>query len=331
MTTTIKDLGEIELLNRLKKFMRCGQIDDDVAEINTINKSLLINTDLLVEKIHFSDEISNAKDIGWKCITTNISDLICSGSENIISFTVGLVLPPNTHWKWVESLYEGMCEAMDEFGGEIIGGDCSCGETKIVSITAIGEMTPPRLHRGNALPGDYIVSTGFHGLSRLGLALLSSEKLPSEVGISAQLTNRAINAHKRPYPAVKALKALKECKPVSTSWRAAGTDSSDGLIESIRGICKSSNCQAILSKKSILKDPDWPNDSSWDDWILNGGEDYELILALPREWAKALSKELKSAHIIGFIKEGEPNISWDNLEPINIDQSSSFKHFEDKT
>ena len=53
MTTTIKDLGEIELLNRLKKFMRYGQIDDDVAEISTINKSLLINTDLLVEKIHF--------------------------------------------------------------------------------------------------------------------------------------------------------------------------------------------------------------------------------------------------------------------------------------
>ena len=42
MATTIKDLGEIELLNRLKKFMRCGQIDDDLAEINTSNKSLLI-------------------------------------------------------------------------------------------------------------------------------------------------------------------------------------------------------------------------------------------------------------------------------------------------
>ena len=74
MITTIKDLGEIELLNRLKKFMRSGQIDDDIAEINSINKSLLINTDLLVEKIHFSEKISNAKDIGWKCITTNISE-----------------------------------------------------------------------------------------------------------------------------------------------------------------------------------------------------------------------------------------------------------------
>ena len=327
MTTTIKDLGEIELLNRLKRFMRSAQIDDDVAEINTINKNLLINTDLLVDKIHFSEEISNAKEIGWKCITTNISDLICSGSDNIISFTVGLVLPAKTKWQWVEHLYEGMCEAMQEFGGEIIGGDCSCGETKMISITAIGEMKPPRLHRGNALPGDYIVNTGFHGLSRLGLALLTSEQLPSEIPISSNLINKAINAHKLPYPALKALKALKECKPKSLSWRAAGTDSSDGLIESIRGICQSSNCQAILSKNSILRDPDWPKDSLWDEWMLKGGEDYELIVTLPREWAEAFSKELDSAHIIGFIKDGKPNISWDNLEPINIEESSLFQHF----
>ena len=327
MTTKIKDIGEIELLNRLKKFMRAGQIDDDTAAIKSSKKKLLINTDLLVEEIHFSDKISTAQDIGWKSITTNISDLICSGSENIISFTVGLVLPPSTHWEWVENLYKGMSEAMQEFGGEIIGGDCTAGERKIISITAIGEANQPRLHRGNAVPGDYIVSTGFHGLSRLGLALLTSEKLPSEIDISPQLMNRAINAHKRPYPALEALKSLVESKPELTSWRAAGTDSSDGLIESIRGICQSSNCKAVLSKTSILKDPEWPKESLWNDWVLNGGEDYQLILCLPKEWAKALSKKLKSAKIIGFIKEGKPNICWDNSQEIKIQQSNLFQHF----
>ena len=197
----------------------------------------------------------------------------------------------------------------------------------MISITAIGETNQPRLHRGNALPGDYIVSTGFHGLSRLGLALLSSEKLPSEIPISPKLADRAIKAHKRPYPAIKALKALIECKPLLTSWRAAGTDSSDGLIESIRGICQSSNCQAVLSKTSILKDPEWPEDSTWNEWVLNGGEDYELILSLPKDWAKALSEKLKSAKIIGFIQKGKPNILWDNFEEINIEKSSLFKHF----
>ena len=327
MITTLKDIGEIELLGRLKKFMRSGQIDDDIAEIKSSKKNLLINTDLLVEDIHFAEKISNAKDIGWKCISTNVSDLICSGSEKIISFSVGLVLPPSTHWEWVEKLYEGMCEAMHEFGGEIIGGDCSAGEKKIISITAIGETSKPRLHRGNALPGDYIVSTGFHGLSRLGLALLTSEKLPSDIEISPELIRRAIKAHKRPYPAVEALKAVIESKPDLLSWRAAGTDSSDGLIESIRGICQSSYCQAVLSKTAIKKDLDWPKDSIWDEWILNGGEDYELILTLPKEWAEALSKNFKPAQIIGFIKKGKPSISWDNLEPINIEQSSLFQHF----
>jgi thiamine-monophosphate kinase len=325
--TTIQDLGEKELLNRLKKFMRFGQIDDDIAEINSSNKSLLINTDLLVDKIHFCESISDAKDIGWKCIATNVSDLICSGSAKIISFSVGLVLPPRTHWKWVEELYEGMLEAIEEFGGEIIGGDCTSGETTIISITAVGEMNKPRLHRGNALPGDYIVSTGYHGLSRLGLALLRSEELPSTDKISPELINRAIEAHKRPYPALKELKELINCKPFLTSWRAAGTDSSDGLIESIRGICQSSNCQAVLSKSSFLKDPDWPKNPSWDDWVLYGGEDYELILSLPKKWAEKLSKQLKSARIIGFTRKGKPKIFWDNLEEINTDQPSLFQHF----
>ena len=327
MRTKIEDIGEIELLNRLRKFMRLGQIDDDVAEIKKIKKPLLINTDLLVEEIHFSEKISSAKDIGWECITTNVSDLICSGSKTIISFNIGLVVPPSTELKWVENLYEGMCEAMKEFGGEIIGGDCSAGAKKMISITAIGELNQPRLHRGNALPGDFLVSTGFHGLSRLGLALLTDEKLPSQAQISPQLINKAINAHKRPYPSIEALKALIECKPESISWRAAGTDSSDGLIESIRGICNSSNCQAVLSRNSFLKHPDWPKDSTWNEWMLNGGEDYELILSLPKEWAEALLKKLNTAKIIGFIQKGKPNIFWDDLEEINIEEFSKFKHF----
>ena len=327
MVTTIKDVGEIELLNRLKKFMRSGQIDDDVAEITSYKKQLLINNDLLVEDIHFSDKISNAKDIGWKCITTNVSDLICSGSDKIVSFTVGIVLPSSTHLTWVENLYEGMYEAIEIFGGEIIGGDCSSGAIKIISISAIGEKNEPRLHRGNALPGDCLVSTGNHGLSKLGLALLKSEDLPSDVQLSSELVQRAIQAHKRPYPAINALRALRETKPESLSWRAAGTDSSDGLLESVRGICKSSGCQAVLSKDSLPKDPDWPEHSNWNEWCLNGGEDYELVLSLPKKWAKALIKEYKTAKIIGFTRKGKPNIFWDNLEEINTNQSEIFQHF----
>ncbi len=238
-----------------------------------------------------------------------------------------MVLPSKTNWEWVENLYEGMSQAIQEFGGEIIGGDCSSGAIKIISITAIGEKNKPRLHRGNALPGDYLVSTGSHGLSKLGLALLKSEKLPSEVQLSSQLIERAVQAHKRPYPSIKALKALQTSKPKSSSWRAAGTDSSDGLLESIKGICKSSGCQAVLSKESLPTDPDWPKDSNWIDWCLNGGEDYKLVLSMPKDWAESLIKQYKPAQIIGFVQKGKPKIFWENLEEIDNKKSEVFKHF----
>ena len=57
------------------------------------------------------------------------------------------------------------------------------------------------------------------------------------------------------------------------------------------------------------------------------GEDYQLILTLPKDWAEAFSKKFKSAQIIGFIQKGKPNISWNNLENINFEQSSLFQHF----
>ncbi len=327
MNKIISDIGETELLNLLKKFMRDGQINDDTAEITSVNQKLLINTDLVVENIHFSKETTTPEDIGWKAIASNVSDLICSGSEQILSFTVGLVLPPNTTLQWVEGLYTGMQAAMEEFGGEIIGGDCSSGITKMVSITAIGKLSSLRLHRGNALPGDYLVTSGQHGLSRLGLALLTSEQLPTQVKLSQGLVNRAIKAHQRPSAPQKALKKLIECKPKSLPWRAAGTDSSDGLLAAVEAICKSSHCQAVLSKSSLPKDPNWPKHKSWNEWCLNGGEDYELVLSLPKEWANIFKSKLNSIQIIGHIKEGKPNISWDNFEEIENYNSKGFNHF----
>ena len=74
--TKISQIGEQELLNRLKKFMKPGQIEDDTAEINGNNKKLLINTDVLIQNVHFSEITTSPEDIGWKGIAINVSDLI---------------------------------------------------------------------------------------------------------------------------------------------------------------------------------------------------------------------------------------------------------------
>jgi len=51
----LEDIGEKELINRLGKFMPKNQISDDCALIKTKNDNLLVNTDSLVENVHFND------------------------------------------------------------------------------------------------------------------------------------------------------------------------------------------------------------------------------------------------------------------------------------
>lgn len=327
MIENLSQLGEREILKRLEKFMPKGQIEDDTAQINTFGEEILVNTDVLVEGIHFSEQTTSAKDVGWRAISANLSDLASSGVGKVLGVTVGLIAPPMTEWKWVEDVYAGISESLGKFGGKLIGGDCSSGKEKVLAITAIGTVGKLRLHRSNAIKGDFLVASGPHGLSRLGLALLLQERKIKKYKISESLKHLAIKTHQRPIPPLKALRALEECKPKELPWRAAGTDSSDGLINAIQNICISSNCQALLNRKNLPKDSNWPIDSYWENWCLNGGEDFQLILSLPPCWAKEFIKSFPASQIIGVIKNGPPKLMWENGKEIDNLNCLEYKHF----
>ena len=141
----IKDIGEKELIRRITKYMPPNQASDDCACVKNRRKDLLINTDLMVENTHFKHQILSPIDLGWKAVTTNYSDLISSGCIEFIGINIGLVLTPNTEWEWVQELYEGFSEALNNFGGSILGGDISRGETKMICITAIGLQSKLKL------------------------------------------------------------------------------------------------------------------------------------------------------------------------------------------
>ncbi len=326
MSETLAQLGEKEILNRLSLFMPKGQIDDDTAEIESNGKNLVINTDIFVEQIHFSDKTTSPFDIGCRATAANISDLICSGADQVIGITVGLIAPPKTCWNWVKNVYKGIDKSLEEYGGKLLGGDCSSGKEKIIAITAFGQLGPLRLHRSQALPGDWIVVSGPHGLSRLGLAILLSDPLVNDSFCSKQLKETAIKCHQRPTPPIEALKNLQKSKPNTIPWRAAGTDSSDGLLEAVNSLCQSSCCQAILDIKKLPKAPDWPTGIIWDEWCINGGEDFEMVLSLSPEWAKEFLKIHPNSKAIGIMKEGEAIALWSNGEKINPNYKG-FKHY----
>ncbi|WP_320666677.1 thiamine-phosphate kinase [Prochlorococcus sp. MIT 1307] len=327
MIEKLNQIGEREILNRLKKFLPSGQLEDDTAQINPYGKEVLINTDVLVEGVHFSNETTSPKDVGWRAIATNISDLACSGVKEILGVTVGIIAPSSTEWTWIEDVYIGLEQALKEFGGQILGGDCSSGKQKVVAITAFGTVGPLRLHRSEAIDGDLLITSGSHGLSRLGLALLLSDPLINTNQLSKELKAQAIYAHQRPQPPLEALRALETCKPNHLSWRAAGTDSSDGLLDAVQNLCASSNCQAILDPNKLPRDKNWPLGAHWDNWCMSGGEDFELVLSLPPEWGKALLQVFPSSKQIGRMQTGMPKVYWNNGKEITNSKYSGFKHF----
>ena len=323
----LKDIGEKELINRIGKFMPKNQILDDCALIKTKKNNLLINNDCLVENVHFDDITICPQDLGWKAVVSNISDLLSSGSKKTIGIAISLVLPVNTEWVWVEELYKGINKALKEYGGIILGGDCSKGNQKTISITALGIQGELELRRNVCKPGDIILTTGIHGLSKLGLMVQNKINFDNNVSLNERLIKKSVKHFCRPQIYPNFLKNLLKSRSNKKIKKIGCTDSSDGLFQAIQDLAIASKCKAIIDYKKIPKDKDWPKGKKWDEYYFFGGEDYELVFSLPKKWANNLSKIDKNINAIGYFVHGEPSIEFKDNKKNELLKNKTFRHF----
>ena len=363
---TLAHLGEWELIRRLGAFAPPDQFADDAALLPDGDDGgeegrLVVNTDVLVEGLHFSEATTGPADVGWRAAAANLSDLAAMGCTEVVGLTVGLVAPASTTWSWVEGVYGGLRDALDTYGGVLLGGDCSGGAQRILAVTAIGRLArvdPAEqassgqkpgdrgwgvIRRGDGRPGDLLVCTGPHGLSRLGLALLQGE-FPEEPAASATLSpgakaataasrEQAIAAHRRPRPRFDAVRALIACRPPTAPWRVGGCDSSDGLAAAAAAIATSSGCGARLVRTALPLDPAMASLPQAEAWCLGGGEDFELVLALEPAWAEALIAALPGTTRIGELVAGDAGaLGWTDGAPWSPGDggsaaSSGYSHF----
>ena len=323
----IKDIGEKELIRRIAEYMPTNQTSDDCAFIKTNREDLLINTDLMVENTHFNYKIISPKDLGWKAITTNYSDLVSSGCIEFVGVNIGLVLTPNTEWKWVNELYEGFSEALNKFGGSILGGDCSRGENKMISITAIGLQSKLKLRRNACKPGEILLTTGIHGLSKLGLLIRANQIKKEDLNLGKKLIDQSINAFCRPTPKNQTLKKILRSSEFFMKKEIGCTDSSDGFYQAIFDLSKESKCKAVIDYQKIPKNNNWPDGETWDQHYCFGGEDYELLISLPRDWASKLMQMDKNITEIGYFTQGSPNVEIKNYPNKNNFYNNSYSHF----
>jgi thiamine-monophosphate kinase len=332
MGETLADLGEWELIRRLGAFAPPGQFSDDAALLNRAGDSgeqLVVNSDVLVEGVHFSDATTGPADVGWRAAAANLSDLAAMGCTEVVGITVGLVAPGSTAWSWVEGVYGGLQEALEAHGGVLLGGDCSSGAQRMLAVTAIGRLDAAGgpIRRADGQPGDLLVCTGPHGLSRLGLALLLGEI--ADRTIDPALTQRAISSHRRPVPRFDTVRALIASRPVAMPWRVAGCDSSDGLAAAVTALAAASGCAAVLDRQRLPLEPAMAMLPQAEPWCLGGGEDFELVLALARPCAEALLEVLPGSSLIGQLVKGEAGaLGWsDGGAWAHEGAGSGYSHF----
>ncbi|MEM6503615.1 MAG: thiamine-phosphate kinase [Cyanobacteria bacterium P01_C01_bin.89] len=318
---TLANLGEQTTLKRLQKFCPQDVIGDDGAAIpwrspslchpespsvsdNHSDDYLVVTTDVLVDGVHFSDRTTPPHSVGWRGAAANLSDLAAMGAEPV-GLTVGLALPGNTQWRWIDELYRGLKDCGDAHSAPIIGGDLCRSPVATLSITALGRSPRSHLIQRSALqPGDYLVATGVHGASRAGLELL----LHPEAGanLSRALQGAWVRAHQYPQPRLDWLPMVR-----NANRAIAGMDSSDGLGDAVVQLAQASGCGVELWMDSLPMPEglrDWAGSDKAREWMFYGGEDFELVLGGSAALIEQLTNQLddgRSYFVMGRAVEGE--------------------------
>ncbi|MGA7936987.1 MAG: thiamine-phosphate kinase [Kovacikia sp.] len=285
------EIGEQGLLKRLQSFCPTELVGDDAAVLTVQSqRSLIVTSDVLVDGVHFSDRTTTPEDAGWRAAAANLSDLAAMGAMPL-GITVGLGVPAEVEVDWIERLYQGITDCLQQYNTVIVGGDVCRSPVMTIAITAFGEADPTRIiRRSTAQPGDVLLMTGFHGASRAGLELL----LHPEQGGALGPDDRAalIQAHQRPKPRLDVVPLLwraqgsgqrletgndretrreavaeKLAERFSSQFTSqqipgriqnalpaysiAGMDSSDGLADAIVQICRASGVGARVERHQI--------------------------------------------------------------------------------
>lgn len=278
--------GEFELIARLTKGLALSPDvivgpGDDCAVLDTGgNRWLLATDDSQVEGVHFLYELSQPEEIGRKALAINISDIAAMGGEPRFAL-VSLVLPPGYELDRLERIYAGLRQEAEQFGVALIGGNISgTGERHdaplIIDITLLGEVERERaLLRSGARPGDLLCVTGTPGDAA---AALYTVLHPSQAYPPAA-REQLLASLRVPTPRVREGRVLSRFGPrIVTSM----LDISDGLSGDLAHICERSNVGALLDAARLPLSPALREVAASIhhnplDWVLHGGDAYELL------------------------------------------------------
>ncbi|RKH55832.1 thiamine-phosphate kinase [Corallococcus llansteffanensis] len=248
---------------------------DDCAVLAPSRGALCVTTDAVVEDVHFTRATFSPADIGHKALAVNLSDLAAMGAAPRW-FVCALALPRDFPVRELSALGRGMAALAKAHRIALVGGNFTSARELSVTLTATGELSHPPLTRAGARPGDLLYVSGTLGDARLGLKQL-------QAGVRR---GSAVRRQRRPEPRV-ALGRL------AARFASAGLDVSDGLSQDLGHLCAASRVGVALELDRLPVSPALRAALGLEQArmeALRGGEDYELLLAVPPARAPAFER-----------------------------------------
>jgi thiamine-monophosphate kinase len=267
---TLAEVGELSFLDRLLPTLPVGRGSvvgpgDDCAVTRGFKGNVLLTTDALVEGSHFERAWMTPRQIGRKAYLVNASDIAAMGGRPrfcLVSVGVAADFPAAD----LTAIHRGIADAAAADSAWIVGGNLARASDLFVSITLVGEMSGRPVVRSGGRPGDALYVTGTLGEAALGLQDLQAD--PS-------VRSTAVRRFREPTPRVAAGIAL------AGGLASAMIDVSDGLLQDLQHLCEAGGVGAEIFLDSLPCSARVRREAPM--LALHGGEDYELLFAVPQK------------------------------------------------
>ncbi len=278
---------------------------DDAAVVEPLGASA-VSVDAVVDGVHFRLESFGARAVGRKALAAALSDLAAMGATPGEAY-VSLGAPPEMEDGVLLGIADGLAEVANRESVVIGGGDLVGSPTLFVSVTAIGYETGggALVGRTGAKPGDLIAVTGELGGAAAALWLL--EPGGPEAKISPEIRERLVARQLDPNP------RLDEGHGLAEAGISAMIDISDGLGADAGHLASASACRIEIDVRKIplaegIAEVVGGKDAALE-LAASGGEDYELLAAIPEEAFVRATAAVRDAGgeltEIGYVTDGQ--------------------------
>jgi thiamine-monophosphate kinase len=271
---------------------RARGLGDDCALLPDGSGVLALSTDVSVEGVHFRLDWIELAEIGWRAAAAGLSDLAAEGAQPL-GVLSAITVPAGATEEDLVEVAGGIGAATAAVSSAVLGGDLSRGPVWSVTVTVIGRAERP-VTRAGARPGDGVWVTGALGAARAAVESWRRGEVPPD---------DARRAFARPQPRISAGRWL------AAHGARAMLDLSDGLAADAAHLAAASDVRLHLTLETVPVAPAAIAEARRlglpvQQFAAQGGEDFELLVALPPEFGEAGVREFEAACGLALTRVG---------------------------